>query len=424
MRVVPLLAIRAGHNEYDHEEYEEEEEADAKEWLSALIEQQAEENVCRDEMSLYSVTEEDGTGYRIEMDNTQKRVVDNIRYNMTAKIPAIEKFYEENEEDLSWMVPDLDEFLSAKIGYVDGEMLFETEDGEPVNTDSRKDYVEWYLDPGGKWELPPMEESWYIVEDADGYAHVAQIQTDESGELYFYGTYLTKNGVETMAALGFIDGELTEVLLGTEDGNSYRTITPADWTGEVEITPVRKDFLFISYFYIPLSQKPILLSPETINSIKVVRKPLDDIEDLKGGSSSAASPAIERTIVIRDIYGYEIEFSADDAEELPVEPEEPVTEPEEPKTEPEEPQAEPEPEPIPTKYLPYNDSFAKTGIFPDVKDPSKSIYKPVYWAVKRGLIKGYSNGYFGPEDSCTREQIVIMLYRYARNILGEDVNIR
>lgn len=86
MRVVPLLAIRAGHNEYDHEEYEEEEEADAKEWLSALIEQQAEENVCRDEMSLYSVTEEDGTGYRIEMDNTQKRVVDNIRYNINDRV--------------------------------------------------------------------------------------------------------------------------------------------------------------------------------------------------------------------------------------------------------------------------------------------------------------------------------------------------
>ena len=49
--------------------------------------------------------------------------------------------------------------------------------------------------------------------------------------------------------------------------------------------------------------------------------------------------------------------------------------------------------------------------FPDVTDSSKACYKPVYWAVGSGIIKGYQNGCFGPEDSCTREQFVVMIWR-------------
>ena len=56
---------------------------------------------------------------------------------------------------------------------------------------------------------------------------------------------------------------------------------------------------------------------------------------------------------------------------------------------------------------------ASYTVFPDVSDPSVSYYQPVYWAVSRGIVKGYSNGYFGPNDSCTRAQFVTMLWRFS-----------
>lgn len=48
-------------------------------------------------------------------------------------------------------------------------------------------------------------------------------------------------------------------------------------------------------------------------------------------------------------------------------------------------------------------------------DCAESMYygKYVSWAFKEGLINGYGDGRFGPEDPITREQIASMLYRFA-----------
>ena len=33
------------------------------------------------------------------------------------------------------------------------------------------------------------------------------------------------------------------------------------------------------------------------------------------------------------------------------------------------------------------------------------------WAVENGIAYGYGNGTFGPDDTCTRAQIVSFIYR-------------
>ena len=38
----------------------------------------------------------------------------------------------------------------------------------------------------------------------------------------------------------------------------------------------------------------------------------------------------------------------------------------------------------------------------------------VAWASANGIVTGYSNGSFGPDDTITREQMAAILYRYAR----------
>ena len=44
----------------------------------------------------------------------------------------------------------------------------------------------------------------------------------------------------------------------------------------------------------------------------------------------------------------------------------------------------------------------------------------VYWAQRNGIVNGYSQDTFGPEDPVTREQLVTMLSRYVQ-FQGGDV---
>ncbi len=48
-------------------------------------------------------------------------------------------------------------------------------------------------------------------------------------------------------------------------------------------------------------------------------------------------------------------------------------------------------------------------------DVSENAYygQAVKWAVENGIVMGYGDGFFGPDDSVTREQLASILYRYA-----------
>ncbi len=54
------------------------------------------------------------------------------------------------------------------------------------------------------------------------------------------------------------------------------------------------------------------------------------------------------------------------------------------------------------------------GLFDDVKDPSHPYFKAIYWAVDEGITTGYSGtNIFGIDDGCTRGQAMMFLWRFA-----------
>lgn len=54
------------------------------------------------------------------------------------------------------------------------------------------------------------------------------------------------------------------------------------------------------------------------------------------------------------------------------------------------------------------------NVFPDV--PNGAFFTlPVIWAYNNNIITGYQNGNFGPPDLATREQIAVLMYRYAQS---------
>ena len=52
--------------------------------------------------------------------------------------------------------------------------------------------------------------------------------------------------------------------------------------------------------------------------------------------------------------------------------------------------------------------------FLDVQDPSQYYYTAIKWAGNKGIISGYNNGKFGPNDPITREQLAVILSKYCR----------
>jgi hypothetical protein len=51
--------------------------------------------------------------------------------------------------------------------------------------------------------------------------------------------------------------------------------------------------------------------------------------------------------------------------------------------------------------------------FPDVADTSQYYYSAVIWANANLIVTGYSDGKFHPNDSITREQMALIIWRYA-----------
>ena len=58
-----------------------------------------------------------------------------------------------------------------------------------------------------------------------------------------------------------------------------------------------------------------------------------------------------------------------------------------------------------------------TGRFSDLED-GRWYCDAVAWATETGLVLGYGNGCFGPDDALTREQLAVVLYRYEQTCGG------
>ncbi len=64
-----------------------------------------------------------------------------------------------------------------------------------------------------------------------------------------------------------------------------------------------------------------------------------------------------------------------------------------------------------------------TAKFPDVKD-GQWYTDAVMWAYENGIVSGYDNGKFGPNDKITREQMAVILMAYTKQILHRSTDER
>ena len=69
--------------------------------------------------------------------------------------------------------------------------------------------------------------------------------------------------------------------------------------------------------------------------------------------------------------------------------------------------------------LENNPASAFVNLFSDV-DSGAWYAEGVVWAASEGIVTGYGNGRFGPKDNITREQLAVMLWRYAGKPAAES----
>ena len=69
------------------------------------------------------------------------------------------------------------------------------------------------------------------------------------------------------------------------------------------------------------------------------------------------------------------------------------------------------PTPVPSKYA-----------FSDVQNPKHAYFNAIYWAAEKGITKGYPDGTFGINRSCTRGEMMMFLWRYAGKAAPKTVS--
>ena len=67
-----------------------------------------------------------------------------------------------------------------------------------------------------------------------------------------------------------------------------------------------------------------------------------------------------------------------------------------------------------------NQEYFASHSFADVEN-EKYYSGAISWAVASGIVSGYGNGQFGPDDDVTREQLAVILRQYAK-VKGYDVS--
>ena len=63
-------------------------------------------------------------------------------------------------------------------------------------------------------------------------------------------------------------------------------------------------------------------------------------------------------------------------------------------------------------------------LFRDVTDKTKAQFDAVYWGNDKGIVAGFSDGYFKPENNCTRAQFVLFLWRAAGKPAAKSTSLK
>ena len=278
-------------------------EEQTRPWIEKIIDKQVQSAVTLSDVSVESAETQNGSGYKVTINDLEKRALSSVQYRVTAKLPAVDEFLARpGNEGISGLYNWIPEYLT--LGRVKGTQEAPFEDNE------YKKAVEWLSDNTSVWDLDAYDGKWYALRDGEGQLHVVspnsvdeeaaiiptvyettEFQWDEEEETYEAFPRLN------LVLLLFEDGctKLTEIGFVTGDG--LRVIDASQFRGSLELTTAMYYYFWgMIRIELPISKTSFTLSPETIknNSLSVELTDITNMSDIAGTDISA---------VVSDIYG-------------------------------------------------------------------------------------------------------------------------
>ena len=289
-------------------------EAATAKWLDGVVKQQALEAVSTDNVTAQSFVTKNGVGSKIQIANTRRRSVENVRMDVVAELPAVRNYIVEHDKDID----DPDYALYALIekgvadlplGSVKAAMDASSETIEDSTGDFLRDYVAWFnAATTTGWDVNPLPQSWYAIKDAGGTLHVAFNDNDSLS--YAVPMIRLRNGQigdnPELNLLGFDDGKLTRIYLRDDEGNA-RIIKASDLQVDMELIPALYIDSGLSSTILPASLSSVTVSPNNIDSIELVYTDMSNIGDIQDVDGDG--DAVNYKYAVSDIYGASVDIS-------------------------------------------------------------------------------------------------------------------
>ncbi|MBQ9179424.1 MAG: hypothetical protein IJ132_01325, partial [Firmicutes bacterium] len=238
-------------------------ENEVEKWLISLIAQQAAEAVTKDNATIKTIKEKNGTGYMITLNDIKKRVIESISVRLIGEFPIANKY-----------IDNLDRVETSEvfINYLKSDdvsmTLNETKAKDAVESSILENIIEWLNSPKGNWRVDPVEEKWYTVKDADGKLHAVEVDGDEEGHANgVVGTVSDMNagGEPELAEITFQNGKATGIRTATES----KIIRLSELKSAIKFTPIHYVDIFGAKQYKITISNPFTLSKENYCKIMV-----------------------------------------------------------------------------------------------------------------------------------------------------------
>ena len=284
------------------------EEEDLLEWFKVLIPQQIDDAVDGHQVLIEKLDGNESGACRVTVNNAKKRAVERVDRNIIAELPVFERYMQTLDDTARNTIK---RYGDLSLGSVQGN-LRSLPEGSSV-----AEWIKWYNESGGVWDVDALEQKWYAISDAHGGSHVASFRlVDEDG---FYVPALIGTDADGQAGSGLImlefsnkdsDGDehaLTSVWFVDPDAGPVK-VELQDLTGKYTVMPILwvRPFMGPDY-YAPISESPFTLSAGNAGDISLKYMDVDQIGDI--GDVDGDGRVLNSTVTITDIYGYKVSVS-------------------------------------------------------------------------------------------------------------------
>ena len=242
-------------------------------WLRRLVSQLTEDALLVSGIDVTEVQHDGTTGYSIDIKEGSKRILRSVEQNISAELPALNSYLETLDPLAKNVMARRNKFF---IGTVEG-----------------------YNAGGSIWDIPPVEQKWYAINDADGQYHVASIYSEIGDLIRVPVASMSEDGKKVLRLL-VLNFEKQEDEKGnhklrsvyfTDNGSGTMSLDPEKLTDELIIMPVillADSPSSESLSSVPISKAEFRLSKDNAASVTLDFtdvKNIPDIEDTSGDGS-------------------------------------------------------------------------------------------------------------------------------------------